>query len=59
MSVRKSETGAKTITRQPTRLPYQKPGIIDYGSVASLTQKAGSLADGAHGSRGCDPRRGW
>ncbi|MGA2410071.1 MAG: lasso RiPP family leader peptide-containing protein [Candidatus Binataceae bacterium] len=63
MSVRKSEPGTQTVTQHQApqgqaRLPYNTPKVADYGSVAALTQKAGSLADGSHGSRGCDPHRG-
>lgn len=63
MSVHKSEPRTETVTRNQapkdqTRLPYNAPRVVDYGSVTDLTRKAGSLADGSHGSRGCDPHRG-
>jgi hypothetical protein len=64
MSADKSKPETESVSQNgmltgQKRLPYRSPQVMDYGNVTDLTQKAGSPADGSHGSRGCDPHRGW
>jgi hypothetical protein len=41
------ETSARTEDRPGTRKPYRKPELIEYGSVAKLTQSGGSRGQDA------------
>jgi len=46
------DVGSSTTSKETAKKPYHEPKVIDYGTVADLTKKPGSRADGPGGAKG-------